>query len=259
MENEVNNQQPSKYSKWIIAAVNWITAVVNAIIRVVWAGLLCFVGLCVVFGGIYWLHNSWPSNHDTPVWINGDWMIGEYRICEMRNKINLSSGSNNLSAPNKLPLLFCGEGTNGLYEFWWSVEKSKYDEEKENKKATENDNNIPYNPFEIIRSNLEENCLQAAMDGSDKLKGNPNDPVGMLIKNPNADCKTLLDWANKSDVFYPHFFDVTSGRLNHRFHALPVRYFGKIDRIDKAIISWKCQRLSSIFTEGPTLECKAID
>jgi hypothetical protein len=263
MENKVNDQQPSKYSKRIIAAVNAILSwFYSGLAGLIYGGLIiAAVGiLCWLLGSLpSALQSFLPSNHDTPVWINGDWMIGEYRICEMRNKINFSSGSNNLTAPNKLPLLFCGEGTNGLYEFWWLVEKSKYDKEKENKKSPESDNNISYNPSEIIKNNLEENCLQAALLGYNKLGNDPNDPVGILIKDLNVDCNTALGWANKSDVFNPHFFDVTSGSLNHRFHVLSVRYFGKIDRTDKAIISWRCQRLSSMFGESPTLECKAID
>ncbi len=50
-----------------------------------------------------------------------------------------------------------------------------------------------------------------------------------------------------------YFVTVTSDELDHDFHVMPVRYFGHIDRTDKLVISWRCQRLSA------SLECKALD
>jgi hypothetical protein len=60
-------------------------------------GFLVGLGLlvaCVV--GLYtWLdEGGWISHsHDTPAWIQGDWLVGEYRLCDM---------------PARTERLFCG-------------------------------------------------------------------------------------------------------------------------------------------------------
>lgn len=86
---------------------------------------LGFLGLFilgfVVFairGGYEWLHSSGLVSHeyDTPVWIQGDWMVGEYRDCQMRTK-TAPKGGKDLDSLDKLPRLFCGESANGLSEF----------------------------------------------------------------------------------------------------------------------------------------------
>jgi hypothetical protein len=76
--------------------------VVQQIIRIfvrIGCGRLCAyagfaLGVCILF----WIGNAayqslnnegWiPHTHDTPVWIDGDWIIGEYRECEMLTKAN---------------------------------------------------------------------------------------------------------------------------------------------------------------------------
>lgn len=52
-------------------------------------GLICLFGGFAVMGcqQIYQSLDEagWISHHyNTPVWIAGDWMVGEYRYCEMR-------------------------------------------------------------------------------------------------------------------------------------------------------------------------------
>lgn len=46
---------------------------------------------------------GWISHdHDTPVWIEGNWMSGEYRTCEMLTRTNPAD-----SEASELPRLFC--------------------------------------------------------------------------------------------------------------------------------------------------------
>ncbi len=124
-------------------------------------------------------------DHDTPVWIQGDWLVGEYRDCEMRTKTEPKS-DDSLDALAKLPRLFCGDDSNGLVDFQREV-----------------------NP---------------ALQGAQSL------PYG-----------------------YSFDTSVTAETLDRYFHTLPVRYFGRIDRQDKLVVSWRCQRNSG------SLTCKALD
>lgn len=74
-----------------------------------------------------WLWNGgldktgWISHdHNTPVWIQGNGIIGEYRTCQMRTAEPLARKSLlHLSQESlaKLPRLFCGTGTEGLIDF----------------------------------------------------------------------------------------------------------------------------------------------
>ena len=70
--------------------------------------------------GIYtlgtWLWNGgldktgWISHdHDTPVWIQGNWMAGEYRECEL---------APSKAAPAKVPTLFCSNKTDNGFVVW---------------------------------------------------------------------------------------------------------------------------------------------
>lgn len=147
-----------------------------------------------VAGGIAGLdqkldNSGWiPHRHVTPVWIQGDWMPGEYRVCQMRTKTDLPDAKG-LDSLAKLPRLFCGENSNGLIDFQVSV-----------------------------------------MPGLAFLKGReesmPSDEVLM---------------------------GVTSSELDRYFHDLPVTYWGRIDRKDKLVIAWRCQRNSK------SLTCKALN
>lgn len=129
-------------------------------------------------------------DHDTPVWIQGDWLVGEYRDCQMRTK-TVPENDKNIDYPARLPRLFCGEDRNGVFDF------------------------------------QRESGL-----------------LSLLL--PPADAKPPQEGAM-------YFVTVTSDELDHDFHVMPVRYYGRIDRTDKWVISWRCQRLSE------SLECKARD
>lgn len=78
----------------------------------------CLIFLCLVgygiYGGYEWLdRNGWiPHDHDTPVWIHGDWIVGEYRDCDMLTaRVGLKP---ELQA--ELPRLFCGDHGPGRSE-----------------------------------------------------------------------------------------------------------------------------------------------
>lgn len=50
-----------------------------------------------------------------------------------------------------------------------------------------------------------------------------------------------------------YLIGVTASDLAHNFHLMPVRYNGRIDRTQKWVIDWRCQRLIE------SLECRALD
>ena len=65
---------------------------------------------------------GWISHqHDTPVWIAGDWMMGEYRECEMRTTESISPESR-----AEFPVLYCGKTGTGFEEFNDSSESNRY-------------------------------------------------------------------------------------------------------------------------------------
>jgi hypothetical protein len=71
--------------------------------------------------------NGWiPRSHDTPVWIQGDWLVGEYRECDMQTSTPAFEGSHYDAEDLKtLPRLFCGRAANGFFE--WSETKTGTD------------------------------------------------------------------------------------------------------------------------------------
>ena len=89
----------------------------GAKIIIQWAVGLFVVGLIValVVDGYQSLDNSgWITHdHDTPVWIQGDWLVGEYRDCQMRTK-TVPAQRKDLDSLNELPRLFCAEDANGV-------------------------------------------------------------------------------------------------------------------------------------------------
>lgn len=67
--------------------------------------------VAVVIAGYDGLNNAgWIThNHDTPVWIQGEWMVGEYRICQLRTTTPLViHGVIPPGEKAELPRLFCG-------------------------------------------------------------------------------------------------------------------------------------------------------
>ena len=155
------------------------------------AGLGCLVGLAIlvglIYGGYNWLDQAgWITHsHDTPVWIAGDWLVGEYRDCDMRTK-TVPADNKGLDSLDKLPRLFCGEDSNGLFDFQRTID-------------------VPSRE------------VQVPAPGSIYLIG------------------------------------VTASELDNDFHVMPVRYSGHIDRTDKWVIHWRCQRGSA------SLTCNALD
>ncbi len=156
-----------------------------------WMVGLAVVGVCgvLVIDGYQGLDRAgWIThNHDTPVWIQGDWLVGEYRDCQMRTK-TVPAQRKGLDSLGKLPRLFCAQDANGLFDF---------------QRAT-------------------------------------------ALVSPPPDIQLPPSGAM-------YFFTVTGSELDHEFHAMPVRYYGRIDRQDKWVISWNCQR------KNESLECKALN
>ena len=84
--------------------------------------LLALVGAGVVASAI-WIYGwkaldrlGWISHdRDTPVWIGGDWMIGEYRKCQMR--LEATPGTIEIEQREEQPTLYCGEHANGVAEY----------------------------------------------------------------------------------------------------------------------------------------------
>lgn len=102
----------SSWAGEIIQASSWLWKT---------AGCLLFVGfaLCAVYSGINSVDDSldttgWISHsHDTPVWIAGDWMVGEYRDCGMLTTTPPAGIVLSQTARTELPRLFCGKNWDG--------------------------------------------------------------------------------------------------------------------------------------------------
>jgi len=165
-------------------------------IRVIWTvvrfclgfGVVCVIGGMAVAGYQGIDESGWIThNHDTPVWIQGDWLVGEYRDCQMRTR-TVPAQRKDLDSLNELPRLFCAEDANGLFDF--------------------------------------------------------QHETALIPPPPDTE-------APPPGAMY--FLGVTANDLDRDFHVLPVRYFGRIDRQDKWVISWRCQRNSN------SLTCKALD
>lgn len=158
-------------------------------------GWLLGIGFVIAIGfSVYQSldHSGWIThNQDTPVWIQGNWIVGEYRDCQMRTK-TVPPKRKDLDSVDKLPRLFCADDKNGLFDF----------------QAT--------------------------------------------VVTPPPDIKAPPEGAM-------YLIGVTAADLDHAFHVMPVRYGGRIDRTDRWVISWRCQRLSMGFLEGAAIECKALD
>jgi len=114
-------------------------------------------------------------DHDTPVWIKGEWLAGEYRVCQM-------------------PL-------------------------------------VPWQPLPDSAHLL---CAQRHIEMDEDAW--PPDFIDSI-----------------SEI---EFVELVAGKwspLEHHFHILPVNYWGRINRSDRTMFSWRCQRT----TNG--LECKALN
>jgi hypothetical protein len=148
--------------------------------------VLIVVGWCIAgFNSLTesgWIQHS----QETPVWIQGDWLVGEYRECQMRTK-TVPPQQKDLDSLEKLPRLFCASDANGLYDF---------------------------------------------------QRVAASDP-------PPPDAAPKPGWI--------YYIGVTGTEFDHYFHIMPIHYYGRIDREDKWVISWRCQRASE------SLTCKALN
>ena len=120
-------------------------------------------------------HGWIEHDHDTPVWIKGEWLADEYRVCQIPLVPNQT-------LPDSAHLL-CGQSEVLIEEDLWSP---------------------------------------------DFIRG-------------------------LSDL---EFAELMAGRwpaLDQHFHILPVHYWGRIDRSDRRMFSWRCQKRAS------GLVCKALN
>jgi hypothetical protein len=118
-------------------------------------------------------HGGWIAHsRDTPVWIQGDWLVGEFRECNMLTTTPFVDGEH--YSPEELahlPRLFCNSGVDGYWKY------------------------------------------ASAFEGTD------------------------ASWQ----------------AVSKDFHTLPVKYFGRLERPGKWLVSWRCQR------KDDSLTCKALN
>jgi len=116
---EAAKMSPSKLDQAFRATAVWAGEVANAckgIAKV--AGWLLFAG--IVAGIAVTSHESLDNsgwilhNHDTPVWIAGDWLVGEYRDCGMLTTTPPTGIVLSQTARAELPRLFCGKNWEGV-------------------------------------------------------------------------------------------------------------------------------------------------
>lgn len=147
-------------------------------VLVLLACIWCLIGLETGQWNTYRLIDDYgwiEHDQDTPVWIKGEWLAGEYRVCQIP-----------LVPEQPLPdsaHLLCGQSEVLMEEDLWSP---------------------------------------------DFIRG-------------------------LSDL---EFAELMAGRwsaLDQHFHVLPVHYWGRIDRSDRKMFSWRCQRNSD------SLTCKALN
>jgi hypothetical protein len=82
------------------------------------AALFFAVILVVVVGNQLNEEGYFRHNHDTPVWIKGNWLQGEYRQCNMLTTTPAFAGSRySAEELTTFPRLFCAEGPDGLAQF----------------------------------------------------------------------------------------------------------------------------------------------
>ena len=101
-------------NKWIYEIAESMIPLLKLFVFVV-VGV--FVVVCVGRGYEYLNDLGWiPHNHDTPIWIKGEWMQGEFRKCQMPLPFSITS-----SAETKFqgspPLLFCNAEGDGIQEY----------------------------------------------------------------------------------------------------------------------------------------------
>ncbi len=82
-EAKENSDQPLSAAQTSRKKVDFTDVIARIVV-------IAFIAFWVTFP--FWVHaakmtldnSGWiPHSHDTPIWIQGDWLAGEYRICEM--------------------------------------------------------------------------------------------------------------------------------------------------------------------------------
>ena len=119
------SREPSgPVAKWLHDLGESFKPILKAI---AWAvGIVLTVSIAVAFYQGLDASGWIPHDHQTPVWIHGDWMVGEYRACQLRTTTSFP-GNRSLGLPGivlsqqaraELPRLFCGgEGGDGITQF----------------------------------------------------------------------------------------------------------------------------------------------
>ena len=85
----------------------------DAIETIIGWGFLILLGLAgyAIFSAY---EGGWIShNHDTPVWIAGDWIVGEYRDCGMLTTTPPAGITLSEARQAELPRMFCGKNWEG--------------------------------------------------------------------------------------------------------------------------------------------------
>jgi len=74
-----------------------------------YAALFFVVALVYTYLPITLDNAGWiPHSHDTPVWIQGDWLVGEYRTCQLMTTTPVAGRVLSQEARAELPRLLCG-------------------------------------------------------------------------------------------------------------------------------------------------------
>jgi hypothetical protein len=86
--------------------------------------LRSLLGLAFLVAIVYGVYGEldkagWISrDHDTPTWIGGDWMVGEYRECDLLTTTAVVEGTSySKDDLLHLPRLYCGRGEGGFFEY----------------------------------------------------------------------------------------------------------------------------------------------
>ena len=95
---------------------------IRSVVEIAW-GSLVFIFLIFAIGFVVELglvtyqsverSGYIPHSHDTPVWIQGDWLVGEYRDCGMLTTTPPAGVVLSQTARAELPRLFCGKNWEG--------------------------------------------------------------------------------------------------------------------------------------------------
>ena len=85
---------------------------------------------CVVYVFAGNLLDRWiPHTRDTPIWIEGDWLVGEVRDCYMETTTPPVQGMTySREYLQSLPRMFCDSASEGILNFYESLPESGRDD-----------------------------------------------------------------------------------------------------------------------------------